>query len=260
MKIIKNIQDWKKMRKSIPGEKTLGFVPTMGCLHAGHASLIKRSIAENDYTVLTIFVNPTQFNDPNDYKNYPITLEQDLEFARNLGVDFVITPDVKEIYPEGNLIQVVTDHPFSKIMEGAARPGHFNGVLTVVMKLLHLAEADRTYFGEKDYQQLFLVREMAKNYLLNTEVVPCPTLYEPSGLPLSSRNIRLNAEERKTAETFFSWLQKNIGCSLDFIAEQAKYLKIPLDYLEIHYERLFLAIRIGAIRIIDNRSLPRRTS
>ena len=257
MQIIKNIQDWKKIRKSIPAEKTLGLLATMGCLHAGHASLLKRAITENDYTLLTIFVNPTQFNDSKDYENYPAPLEQDLGFARNMGVDFVITPSPTEMYPDGNFIQVITEHPFSKIMEGRVRPGHFNGMLTIVMKLLILAEADRTYFGEKDYQQLFLVREMAKNYLQRTEVVPCPTMYEPSGLPLSSRNTRLNSEERKLAETFFNWLQNNTSSSLTEIHEQAKHLKIPVDYLEIHDKRLFIAIRIGSIRIIDNKLLQR---
>src|SRR3990167_8680513 len=164
MKIINNIKEWKKIRGNLSDDLKIGFVPTMGCLHQGHASLIKNSVSQNDITVLSIFVNPTQFNDPSDYQHYPKTVDDDIELARQLNVDYVITPDAEGMYPNGNQIQLITDHPFSTIMEGHYRPGHFNGVLTVVMKLLMLIRATKIYFGEKDYQQYFLVNELSKKY------------------------------------------------------------------------------------------------
>lgn len=200
---IKRIKDWKKIRAKIKSNLSIGFVPTMGALHEGHCSLIQRSKQENDITVLSIFVNSTQFNEPDDYKNYPRNMESDLKLVEKFNVDYIFVPDEKEIYPEGNNIYFNTDHPLSKMFEGKHRPGHFNGVLTVVMKLFQLVRPTRAYFGEKDYQQYLLIKSMAENFFMPINICVCPTIREKSGLPLSSRNSRLSKDEKEPAELFF---------------------------------------------------------
>ena len=251
MHIITNLKDWQNIRHNLLSNVAIGFVPTMGCLHQGHASLIKKSIAENTITVLSIFVNPTQFNDPSDYEHYPKTLDDDVELARQLGVDYVIILSLDAIYPDNNTIRIITDHPIAMIMEGACRPGHFNGMLTIVLKLLLLVRAHHANFGEKDYQQYVLVSHLVRQYLIPTKVIPCPIIRELSGLPLSSRNRRLTEDQRALIDKFYRFLFSSKH-ELDDIKHELARLTIDYDYLETHENRLFLALKIGAIRIIDN--------
>lgn len=178
--------------------KKIGLVPTMGALHEGHASLVKRSVAENDVTVVSVFVNPTQFNDKNDLKNYPRTLDADCELLSSLGADYVFAPSVEEVYPEPDT-RSFSYPPIDSVMEGARRPGHFNGVCQIVSKLFYMVRPDRAYFGEKDFQQIAVVRAMVNDLKIPVELRPCPIVREESGLALSSRNSLLTDEEKRTA-------------------------------------------------------------
>lgn len=178
--------------------KRVGLVPTMGALHAGHASLVKRSVAENDVTVVSDFVNPTQFNDLNDLAKYPRTLEADCRLLEACGVSFVFAPTVEEIYPEPDTRQF-SFAPLDTVMEGIYRPGHFNGVCQIVSKLFDIVKPDKAYFGEKDFQQLAIIREMVRQMHFPLEIVGCPIVREADGLALSSRNARLSAEQRQQA-------------------------------------------------------------
>ena len=178
--------------------KTIGLVPTMGALHAGHASLVKRAVAENDVVVVSDFVNPTQFNDRNDLIKYPRTLDADCELLEEVGASFVFAPSVEEIYPEPDTRRF-SYAPLDTVMEGRFRPGHFNGVCQIVSKLFDAIQPDRAYFGEKDFQQLAIIREMVRQMNYKLEIVGCPIVREEDGLALSSRNKRLSAQERENA-------------------------------------------------------------
>ena len=178
--------------------KKVGLVPTMGALHAGHASLVKRCVAENDAAVVSVFVNPTQFNDKNDLEKYPRTLDADCALLEACGAAFVFAPSVAEMYPEPDTRQF-SYAPLDTVMEGAFRPGHFNGVCQIVSKLFDAVKPDRAYFGEKDFQQLAIIREMVRQMNYSLEIVGCPIIREEDGLALSSRNARLSVEERKNA-------------------------------------------------------------
>ena len=177
---------------------SIGLVPTMGALHAGHASLVERSVAENDVTVVSIFVNPTQFNDKNDLAKYPRTLDADCELLRAVGAGIVFAPSVEEVYPEPDT-RSFSYAPLDTVMEGAFRPGHFNGVCQIVSKLFDMVMPHRAYFGEKDFQQLAIIREMVRQMNYPLEIIGCPIVREADGLAMSSRNTRLSVEERKTA-------------------------------------------------------------
>ena len=190
-RVTTSLKDWAAERSIMDHQRqSVGFVPTMGALHAGHRSLLERARAENDAVVLSIFVNPAQFNDPGDLERYPRTLEEDLALAGTL-VDHVLVPDPRDMYPDGYQYRV-SEHGLSATLEGAHRPGHFDGVLTVVLKLLNLVRPDRAYFGEKDRQQLELVQGMVRAFHLGVAIVPCPTVRDPDGLAQSSRNRRLS--------------------------------------------------------------------
>ena len=178
--------------------KSIGLVPTMGALHEGHASLVKRSVEENDVTVVSVFVNPTQFNDKGDLERYPRTLEADCTLLAALGTDCVFAPSVEEVYPEPDS-RVFDFAPLDKVMEGVYRPGHFNGVAQIVSKLFMYVEPTRAYFGEKDFQQLAIIREMVRQQGFSLEVVGCPIVREADGLAMSSRNTLLTPEQRVTA-------------------------------------------------------------
>jgi pantoate--beta-alanine ligase len=204
MIVCESLDAWRAARRDLSGR--IGFVPTMGALHRGHASLIARSTRECDVTVLSIYLNPTQFNNAGDLANYPCTLEADLTLARDLGVDVVIAPRYEDLYPDDYRFQV-DEVAFSRELCGAHRPGHFTGVLTVVMKLLNLVRADKAYFGEKDYQQFQLIRDMAAAFFLDTEIVPCRTVRERDGLALSSRNALLDERGRQLAPRFHCLLR-----------------------------------------------------
>ncbi len=190
--------------------KTIGFVPTMGALHEGHAALVKRCVAENDVCVVSVFVNPTQFNNPDDLRLYPRTPEEDYRLLEAIGTDVVFTPSVEEMYPEPDK-RVFDFGELDKVMEGAFRPGHFNGVAQVVSKLFDFVQPDRAYFGEKDFQQLAVVREMTKQLGISLEIVAVPTVREASGLALSSRNQRLSAEGRASAPAIYRVLQESVS-------------------------------------------------
>ena len=178
--------------------RTIGLVPTMGALHEGHASLVRRSVAENDLTVVSIFLNPTQFNDKTDLAKYPRTLEADCALLEACGADIAFAPSVEEIYPEPDTRRF-SYPPTDSVMEGAFRPGHFNGVCQIVSKLFAMTQPTRAYFGEKDFQQLAIIREMVRKMHFPLEIVGCPIVREADGLALSSRNARLSEEQRQQA-------------------------------------------------------------
>lgn len=185
--------------------KRIGFVPTMGALHDGHASLVARSVKENDITVVSVFVNPTQFNDKNDLKNYPRTLDADCALLGRVGAAVVFAPSVEEMYPTEDTRRF-SFAPLDTVMEGACRPGHFNGVAQIVSKLFYAVNPDRAYFGEKDFQQLAIIREMVRQLSLDVEIVGCPIVREEDGLAMSSRNTLLSEDERERALTISSTL------------------------------------------------------
>ena len=227
---------------------SVGFVPTMGALHAGHRSLLERARAENDRVVMSIFVNPSQFNDPGDLKRYPRTLEADLALADGLA-DHVLVPEAKEIYPDDYRYRV-TEHSLSARLEGAHRPGHFDGVLTVVLKLLNIVRADRAYFGEKDRQQLELVQGMVRALLLPVEIVPCPTVRDPDGVALSSRNRRLSPGARGHAAQCPRVLRA--GPAAATAARALGDAGFGVDYVEDHGGVRLGAVRLDEVRLIDN--------
>ncbi len=199
MKIVHTIKDLQVDLSALKAQgKRVGLVPTMGALHAGHASLVKRCVAENDVTVVSIFVNPTQFNDKNDLAKYPRSLEADCELLEACGATFAFAPSVEEMYPQPDTRRF-SYPPLDTVMEGKYRPGHFNGVCQVVSKLFDIVKPQRAYFGEKDFQQLAIVREMVRQLRLPVEIVGCPEVREESGLALSSRNARLSDGERQDA-------------------------------------------------------------
>jgi pantoate--beta-alanine ligase len=246
--VVRKIDDWRKIRGQLGGV-SLGFVPTMGALHEGHLELVKRSRAENERTLVSIFVNPTQFNDPSDLLNYPRTFESDLEKLGRGGADFLLYPDAEALYRDGYRYQV-DESSLSRELCGAHRPGHFKGVLTVVMKLLGLAQATRAYFGEKDYQQLELVRGMADAFFLPTAIVACPTVREADGLAMSSRNLKLTPDERERAPALARTLRR--ARSAHEARSELERLGFTVDYVEDRLGRRFAAARLGAVRLIDN--------
>ena len=199
MKTVHTIQDLRNALQAFRSEgKTVGLVPTMGALHAGHASLVKRSVKENDVTVVSIFVNPTQFNDKSDLAKYPRTLDSDCQLLEKIGADIAFAPTVEEIYPEPDT-RTFSYPPTDEVMEGGYRPGHFNGVCQIVSKLFMMVEPDRAYFGEKDFQQIAVIKAMVADQKYPLEICPCPIVREKDGLALSSRNTLLSSEERTLA-------------------------------------------------------------
>ncbi len=252
MQIFNSIEQWRAARASLPTDATLGFAPTMGNLHAGHASLFKQSSIENDYTATSIFVNPTQFNKKDDFTFYPRTLEADLLLLEQNGVDFCLVPSQEELYADNYNFQI-HEHELCTRMEGAHRPGHFNGVLTVVMKLLQLIKPNSAYFGEKDYQQYLLIKNMANAFFMDVAIKSCPTIRETSGLAYSSRNNRLTAAEKSIAQDFAHIFHHYSSC--DKISSALQERGITIDYIEEFDNRRFAAVYIGAIRLIDNYAL-----
>lgn len=244
----KELQDALKSLRS--NGKTIGLVPTMGALHDGHASLIKRSVKENDVTVVSVFVNPTQFNDKNDLKNYPRTLDKDCELLKGLGVDFVFAPTVEEVYPEPDT-RKFSYPPIDSVMEGAKRPGHFNGVCQIVSKLFYIVEPDRAYFGEKDFQQIAVVRAMVKDLNIPVELRPCPIVREKSGLALSSRNSLLSEDEKTIAVRISQVLSSSIDFSKSHsVNETHDYVVDTLnavDGLEVEYFEIVDGINLQKV-------------
>ncbi len=229
--------------------RRLGFVPTMGALHAGHATLFQRAKVANDLVLASVFVNPTQFDDPRDFNLYPRTLAADSALLDAAGVDAVFAPSVEEMYPNGTRYLVHEDE-LSGGLCGAHRPGHFIGMLTVVLKLLQIAQADRAYFGEKDYQQLELVRGLVKTFFVRTEIIAVPTVREADGLAMSSRNARLSPAERALAPRFHAALKS--APTADAARAQLEAAGFRVDYVEDRDDRRFGAVHLGQTRLIDN--------
>ena len=211
MKVFHKIVDLQNALFDVRKEgKQIGLVPTMGALHEGHASLVRRSVEENGVTVVSVFVNPTQFNDKNDLKNYPRDLDADCRLLEQCKADFVFAPEVDEMYPTPDTRQFEYP-PVSTVMEGAHRPGHFNGVCQVVSRLFYIVRPDRAYFGEKDWQQIAVVKAMVRHLQLDVEIVECPIVRDADGLARSSRNTLLAPDERKIAPAIYKALKDSVA-------------------------------------------------
>ena len=276
MKLVHTIQELRaELDIQRKAGKKIGFVPTMGALHEGHASLVRRAVAENEIVVVSVFVNPTQFNDKNDLLKYPRTLEADCELLEKEGAAYVFAPSVEEIYPEPDTRQF-SYAPLDTVMEGKYRPGHFNGVCQVVSKLFMMVEPDVAYFGEKDFQQLAIIREMVKQMNFPLQIVGCPIVREADGLALSSRNARLSDEQRKQALEISQTLFKSQEYAASHTLEETqKFVEegiaaaegLELEYFEIvdgmtlqkiaswedtDYVVGCITVFCGEVRLIDN--------
>lgn len=253
----------------------IGFVPTMGALHEGHLSLINRAKKENDIVVCSVFVNPIQFNNPADLEKYPRTPDSDIEKLQNAGCDAVLMPSVDEMYPE----KIEEHYDFGdleRVMEGACRPGHFNGVAIVVRRLFEIVNPNKAYFGEKDFQQLAIIKKMVSDLNMGLEIVPCSIIREDDGLAMSSRNVRLNTEERAIAPQIFATLKDAISKKDSMtpaemkeyaIAKYSEIKEFDVEYVQItdeinlksidnwnecEHARIFVALQLGPVRLIDN--------
>lgn len=239
MEIVHTIKELKtKLQVQREKGKTIGLVPTMGALHAGHASLVKRSVNENDVTVVSVFVNPTQFNDKKDLEKYPRTLEADCELLERIGANIVFAPSVSEVYPEPDT-RVFSYPPTDEVMEGRFRPGHFNGVCQIVSKLFMIVEPNKAYFGEKDFQQIAVIKAMVADQKYPLEICPCPIVRETDGLALSSRNTLLSEAERKIALNISKTLFESLEYAKTHTLTETKYWVIStinaIEGLEVQY-------------------------
>lgn len=278
MKVFSKIEDVRTWIKdvSLTESSSLGFVPTMGALHQGHISLVEKSVAENSHTAASIFVNPIQFNNQSDLVNYPRTMEEDLEMLKQAGCDMVFAPTEKEMYP-GEVTEQYDFGDLERVMEGEFRPGHFNGVAVVVKRLFDIVKPDRAYFGEKDFQQLCIIKKLVEQTDLDIEVIGCPIIREPDGLAMSSRNRRLGVEERKRANEIYKtlvWIRDNLmNATLDELREEAHQNLDAVAGMKVEYLRfadlhdlqpvqsieqktkgvgVFVAAWLGDVRLIDN--------
>ena len=276
MKIVSSIKDLKNfLALEREKGKKIGLVPTMGALHAGHISLVKRCVAENDICVVSDFVNPTQFNDKHDLETYPRTLEADCALLEPVGCDYVFAPSVAEMYPEPDT-RVFDLGPVAAVMEGPRRPGHFNGVAQVVSKLFYIVEPDNAYFGEKDFQQIAVIREMVRQLNLPVHIVDCPIQREADGLALSSRNTRLTPEQRQKAPVIARTLKesttfvpaKSVQEVIDYVVNTINQVpEMEVEYFEIvdgntmqpiqnwsdtTYPVGCITVYCGEVRLIDN--------
>lgn len=270
----KDLQELVQLKKQ--AKKTIGFVPTMGALHAGHISLVKEAKKNNDICIVSVFVNPTQFNNLEDLEKYPRTIERDAALLAEAGADVVFTPTVEEIYPEPDTRQFDFGM-LDKVMEGEHRSGHFNGVAQVVSRLFDIVRPDRAYFGEKDFQQLAIIREMVKQLSLAVEIMPMPILREVSGLALSSRNERLSAEEKEIATNIYKTLlfssteyfdKISVTQTIEIVSERINSFEpLRVEYFDIvdgytlqsisdwndsEYTVGCIAVFCGEVRLIDN--------
>ncbi len=247
IEVIRSPEQMKKLRSQIT--KSVGFVPTMGALHDGHANLIQHSVTDNTSTIVSIFVNPTQFNNIDDLNKYPKTFEQDLKICQQNGVQYLFYPDFNSIYPDQYKFKI-TENDFSNKLCGAHRPGHFDGVLTVVMKLLNICQPTKAYFGEKDFQQLHLIKGLSQAFFLDTEIIAIPTVREKNGLAMSSRNTRLS----ESALVKAAMINKIISESKSpYEAQQLLTANgFDVDYVSDYLGRRFVAASIEGVRLIDN--------
>ncbi|UOS08661.1 pantoate--beta-alanine ligase [Helicobacter pylori] len=273
MRVLETIAALREYRKSL--KESVGFVPTMGALHKGHQSLIERSLKENSYTIVSVFVNPTQFGPNEDFNAYPRPLEKDLALCEGLGVSAVFLPKTSEMYPYEieRRLKLYAPEFLSSSLEGAMREGHFDGVVQVVLKLFHLVNPTRAYFGKKDAQQLLIIQHLVKDLLLDIEIAPCEIVRDDDNLALSSRNVYLNAIERKQALAIPKALE-NIKQTIDKGEKACEKLKklgleiletLEVDYLEFCNHKLeplktiesantliLVAARVGKTRLLDN--------
>lgn len=248
MTVWDNVNGWRGRRRAIES-RSIGFVPTMGALHRGHASLVERCRKENEIAVVSIFVNPSQFNDPKDLDRYPRRFDSDLALLKDLGVDDVLAPSAAELYPHGYAFHM-EGSGITEPMEGARRPGFLQGVMTVVLKLLNLVRPGRAYFGEKDFQQLQTIMRMVNDFFIPTEIVPCPTVRTSSGLAESSRNRLLSVEGLERAACLYRAL--TIAPSPAEASEILREEGLTVDYVEEHWGRRFAAAWLEGVRLIDN--------
>jgi len=248
LKIISGIGEIKNELKKLKG-LSIGFVPTMGALHKGHISLVEKAKEDNDIVVVSIFLNPTQFDNKDDLKNYPSSLKDDLLILEKMNVDYTFTPNYESLYPD-NFKYKVDENSFSKKLCGSSREGHFTGVLTVVMKLLNIVNPARAYFGEKDRQQLLLISGMVEAFFMDVEIIASPTIRESNSLAVSSRNRRLNEEEKKRAGIFPTLLKSNKSDSE--IVDELNRSGFKTDYIETIDGIRYGAVFLGNIRLIDN--------
>ncbi len=276
MNVLNNIPEVKNILKDFRDKNlSVGFVPTMGALHHGHISLVEKAVRENDVVVVSIFVNPTQFNDKTDLKNYPRTPEKDIKLLEDSGVHYIFMPSEQEMYPEPD-VRVFEFGQLDKVMEGAHRPGHFNGVAQVVSKLFDIVEPHRAYFGQKDFQQLAIIRQMVKQLKLCVEIIPCPIVREKDGLAMSSRNLLLEPQVRKSAPLIYKtlsdaqkkvrtltvndligWVEQNINkdpnLSVEYFSLADSLTLQPVNSWDDTDSIIgCIAVRAGKIRLIDN--------
>lgn len=270
---VREVRAWMKLARA--DGKTVGFVPTMGYFHEGHLNLMRRAKAECDLCVVSLFVNPTQFGPSEDYQRYPRDFARDAAMAESVGVDLLFAPEVEEMYPEGYQTYVeVTE--ITRRLEGAARPGHFRGVATVCTKLFNIVQADRAYFGKKDYQQLRVIQRMVRDLNIPIEIVPCETVREPDGLAMSSRNVYLKPDERRAATVLYRALcagrdailaGERDGEKVQLLVESviATEPLVKTEYVDVADAEslepltelkgevlISLAARVGVARLIDN--------
>lgn len=277
MKVIRRIEEIVEITRKIKADGySLGMVPTMGCLHEGHKSLIKKAVDNNDKVVVSVFVNPTQFGPDEDYESYPRTLEADAKLCEEIGADYIFHPEPEEMYPEGYSTFVVPSEKMTNILCGITRPGHFRGVCTVLTKLFNIIIPDRAYFGEKDIQQLAIVKRMVTDFNFGIDIIACPIVREDDGLAKSSRNTYLNAEERQAATVLRRsilegkklidsgvLIKEDVLKTIKSVIESEKLARI--DYVEIIDFDTFdqvdlikdntliaMAVYIGKTRLIDN--------
>ncbi|MBN2745143.1 MAG: pantoate--beta-alanine ligase [Bacteroidales bacterium] len=280
MEIIRSFLRMQEKTASIKNAgQTIGFVPTMGALHLGHLALLEQSKTENDFSVVSIFVNPTQFNNPEDLINYPRTIDSDLEKLETAGCDFVFLPSVDEMYPTEVVSEKWNFGFLEMVMEGKNRPGHFQGVATVVKRLFEAVPSHKAYFGMKDYQQLLIIKEMVKQLGLDIKIVPVSIVREADGLAMSSRNLRLSAKNRQIAPHIYQTIKQVVTLAKQLSVEELKQFvneqinqKPPmvLEYFELadgadlqpvtnivdHQSVMaFIVVDLGGVRLIDNISI-----
>ncbi|MEZ4829207.1 MAG: pantoate--beta-alanine ligase [Bacteroidia bacterium] len=279
MEVFQDLLSFRKFRENLRSDAKIGLVPTMGALHEGHASLVRQSVAQNDITIVTVFVNPTQFGPNEDFEKYPRTLEKDCELLERMGADIVLAPQRSEVYPSDTQIYFQI-RDLDKKLCGASRPGHMNGVVQVVSILFHITRPHHAYFGLKDYQQCLIIRQMVKELHFPLNVVPCEIIRENDGLALSSRNIYLSPEERTQALFLYQTMRhikENVASFRDVSEIRAfaerQMNQFPLvrpDYFEVLNDtnlqevsalspeenpHLFVAAFLGKTRLIDNMPL-----
>ncbi|MGE4130189.1 MAG: pantoate--beta-alanine ligase [Bdellovibrionales bacterium] len=248
MTVIRTLPELREWRTQTT-DRPLGFVPTMGALHDGHLELVRIAQKKTSEVIVSLFVNPTQFNDPQDFQTYPRTEANDLALLEKVGVSAVFIPSPHVVYPSGNDMKI-NEEEISSMLCGRFRPGHFSGVLTVVMKLFQMVQPTHAFFGEKDYQQLKIIQKLVSEFFLPIEIVPCPTVREPDGLAMSSRNVRLSPAERELAPQLFQILSR--APSSDQAEQDLSEAGFNVEYVEEHWGRRLAAAHLGKVRLIDN--------